>query len=475
MITKLIAFSALLGFTAAAGAEDRAPQLPPIDAGTILNQINSGQHPFPQPGLTTLDTCVFSDFKNNKCYFKCRSGAILTEPAIKPDFSAGEPAGACAISIIRPIPAGQFNKAADAAADTRWWSVDFVGSAHKAIMNAALGFINRAELTDMARAQSLLVPGSNDETGHPDPSANGGPIKEIWLGNTPFSKGGVLWNYEHFKFNEAYSRLGALCHLTQDQSVPAHAANIKHGTAESFEGYYTPDCNKVKIAAARDEGDMEPYAYYQDLQDDTRRHLAGWLNPANKVPYWTPASDAPPLGQDATYGPRGSYGGGRDVYSTRDQSNTEGGNNQTVTASPEIRFRQLAMAGAATVGVLNSASKRLPPLVADLSAVSANRSVAVKFTVLDNRSRRATYALSLFRNGALQGVPYAGIADLKEPVSPELMLRGEVNAALNVAALPAGNYVLDVRVIDSDGNTTPDEVNTDDIPGNDTKVTIVIN
>ncbi|HAH32301.1 MAG TPA: hypothetical protein DCL44_08310 [Elusimicrobia bacterium] len=53
MKPKLIAFSALLSFAAVASAEDRAPQLPPIDAGTIWSQINNNQHPFPQPAPTT--------------------------------------------------------------------------------------------------------------------------------------------------------------------------------------------------------------------------------------------------------------------------------------------------------------------------------------------------------------------------------------------------------------------------------------
>ena len=81
------------------------------DAGSIWNQINNQHNPFPQPP-TTLDYCVFTEFKNNKCLFKCESGAILTEPAQKPDFSTGEPAGACATHIIRPIKPAFANKAA---------------------------------------------------------------------------------------------------------------------------------------------------------------------------------------------------------------------------------------------------------------------------------------------------------------------------------------------------------------------------
>lgn len=83
------------------------------DAGSIWNQINNQHNPFPQPP-TTLDYCVFTEFKNNKCLFKCESGAILSEPAQKPDFSTGEPAGACATHIIRPIKPPFANKAVSA-------------------------------------------------------------------------------------------------------------------------------------------------------------------------------------------------------------------------------------------------------------------------------------------------------------------------------------------------------------------------
>jgi len=96
-------------------AETKAVQ--PPDAGAIWAQINNQHNPFPQPP-TTLDYCVFTEFKNNKCLFKCESGITITEPAQKPDFSTGEPAGACATHIIRPVKPQFGFKAAPAAAQT---------------------------------------------------------------------------------------------------------------------------------------------------------------------------------------------------------------------------------------------------------------------------------------------------------------------------------------------------------------------
>lgn len=101
---KLSALIVLSGLSLPAAA-----QLPPIDAGAILSQIQHAQPQFPAiPPPTTLDICVFSEFKNNKCHFRCESGALLTEPAVKPDFSSGEPAGACATHIIRPVTQSPF-------------------------------------------------------------------------------------------------------------------------------------------------------------------------------------------------------------------------------------------------------------------------------------------------------------------------------------------------------------------------------
>ncbi|MBI4350302.1 MAG: HEAT repeat domain-containing protein [Elusimicrobia bacterium] len=102
ILSAVLLLAGLSPVQAAEADTFRVPPMPPIDAGAILSQIQN-QHQFPQPPLTTLDMCVFYEFKNNKCLFKCQSGAILTEPAVKPDFSAGEPAGACATHILRPV------------------------------------------------------------------------------------------------------------------------------------------------------------------------------------------------------------------------------------------------------------------------------------------------------------------------------------------------------------------------------------
>ncbi len=372
------------------------------------------------------------------------------------------------------VPGTVSTAIASSAGSDRWWSVNFFGSGHKGVMAAALAFIAKDELPDMNRAKDILLLGANDESGHFDPKDNGGKTDELWYGKTPFSRGGVLWNYQHFKFQEAYARLAAICHLTQDQAVPTHAANLYHYTNDGFEGF-AANGNSVKITASRDDGEMEPYEYYQDLQDDTRRHLVSWVNPRTGNPYWVPAKDAPPLGQDATFGPRGGYGPDGDAYTHTDPVNADGGNNNTqITDSPEIRTRQLAMAGAATVGVLKSASKRLPPLVSGLIVTSVGRSAVVKFTVLDNRSRYVVYSVDLYRDGKLFSTPVTEQLGLTGPASSDLMLKGEVSLQLNSSTIDPGNYILQVRVTDSDHNTIPEEVNTDGISTNDTRASLTL-
>ena len=356
--------------------------------------------------------------------------------------------------------------------DDRWWSLGIVGSAHKAVMKTVLAFIDRNELPDMGRVQDILLTGTNDESAHlPDAKVNnGGKPEELWHGKAPYTLGGVLWNYTHFKFPEAYAKLGTICHLTQDMATPTHAANIRHSTNDSFEGH-SAEGNKVKLTAARDNGEMEPYAYYQDLQDETRKHLASWVHPQTGKPYWVPAKDAPPPGVDASFGSWGSYGPGGDVYSIRenDPSGQGGNNNQQVTLSPEIRIRQLTMAAAATAGVLKSASRRLPPLVSGLTVTPAGKNAAVKFTILDNRSGDAVYSLALYRDGKLHDTLKTEQTALAAPASPDLMLKGEVSATLDLSDVHSGSYVLEVRVTDRDGNTVPEEVNQDDITTNDTR------
>lgn len=154
MMLKAMAFFALAGMAGQGWCADienmRAQGLP--DAGSILAQIQAQHDQFPQPPATTLDMCVFTEFRNNKCHFKCESGAILIEPAVRPDFSSGEPAGACATHIFRPVasPFAQFNKHIDSS-DLRDLLRDPNPEVRKAAVKASRNYIGNSYAQDPVR------------------------------------------------------------------------------------------------------------------------------------------------------------------------------------------------------------------------------------------------------------------------------------------------------------------------------------
>lgn len=396
------------------------------------------------------------------------------------------------LTATRTVPAAWMTELQPSPTVDKWWSVTFFGAAHRAVSKAALNFIDKNIFPDIRAAGDIIKDGSNDESGHFQPTRNGGDVKALWFGKERFFKGGVIRNYEQFRFEEAYERLGTLCHLTQDQAVPTHAANIEHGIDDSFEGFGS---DNVRITLARGSGVMEPYAYYQAVQDETRSKLPGWTDPATGAPYWVAAPDAPPLGRDSTFGPWGHYGGrhNSDRYALPPPQNSSSPRNSNseayVSAHPEIRDQQLAAAGAATVSVLQSASRRLPPLVQGLTVTTVTFTYAegpqtgysISFTAYDNRSPKVYYEASLCKDGRALGIAAHGDVQLARTDPDKIMYSAKFISGWSgqtvwsdFTRLPPGKYVMDVRLTDADGNITPDEVNADDIPSNDTRAEFTI-
>ena len=215
--------------------------------------------------------------------------------------------------------------------------------------------------------------GMASENGHPSIFANGGDTKKLWER--------ALKDYRDLDFPRAYYEIGLVAHLTQDQAVPAHAANINHVITfgDRFEKAIKKDLGlfgklKGKVQALL-LPDAEPYAYYQALQDDTRAHLAGWRDPATGAPYWPAAPGSPAAGSDATKGPWSRYSGGKDTYD--------------IKVSPGIMDRQMLQAAVYTAGVLRAAARRLPPVAGAFSALKTEDSrlapVDVSLTAYDNR------------------------------------------------------------------------------------------
>jgi len=282
---------------------------------------------------------------------------------------------------------------------------------------------------------SGLLGGMVDESGHGGVFANGGDPKAYWER--------ALKRFRNREFAEAYHDIGIMCHLTQDQAAPAHAANINHVITfgDKFEGFTGKNISML----ARITGDveamrpasMQPYEYYQALQDDTRKQLAGWTDPKTTLPYWPPAPDAPPLGQDATNGPWSHYSNGKDSYDKN--------------VSPEILDRQLLMAAIYTREVLKAAAKLLPPTIGRRDSLrrvdDPGSPVDVSFGVYDNR--RGKIKLTVER--PLYGQVEQAVIDIVSDGST--VPNGSLTVTFNTPShIIKGRDVIFITAEDADGN-----------------------
>jgi hypothetical protein len=269
-----------------------------------------------------------------------------------------------------PQDAGQGGWSQALSGQTRWDSFALQNT-HKHITQAALAKLDQKQYPDIFANQAEILSGSSDETAHCDPQnrSDGGHPKDLWFGTTSCSDGGVVPNFKAGNLAKAYHNLGRLIHITQDMAVPAHAANIPHGLHLPFDQDGLEMVTDYNHAVSfTPQADMEPYLYYQSVQDDTRRHLPLWKHPQKGCQLWLPSPKAPPLGQDAAAGQLGtghdgSYGCGGDSYVTY-VSDDDSSQQHPVAVLPAVGERQLSQAASYTAGLLMAASKRLQEMKA---------------------------------------------------------------------------------------------------------------
>lgn len=279
---------------------------------------------------------------------------------------------------------------------------------------------------------SGLFGGMGSEAGHPSMVANGGDPRVFW--------DSALKKYMELKFAEAYRDIGLVCHLTQDQAVPVHVANINHVVTggDSFERVVGKNLAMLAQAAGNVDSvsvpEMKPYEYYQVLQDDTRAHLAGWTDPRTGLPYWPLSPSAPPMGQDVNKGPWSHYSNGRDTYDK--------------AVSPEIFTRQISMAAVYTRAVLKSAAKLLPPVIGRIDSRKGASSVGVSLKVYDNRRGKITFTVER----PLYGQVEQAVVDIESDGST--IPSGSLNVTFNTPSPKEGNDVVVVTARDADGNIT---------------------
>ncbi|MDA8131368.1 MAG: hypothetical protein M0011_07685 [Elusimicrobia bacterium] len=370
-----------------------------------------------------------------------------------------------------------------------WGSLGILGpSTHTRIAAKALKLLDSGSYPDMMNNGTQIKNGATSEAGHEKIHNGGGRLKDWWDGGDGRGtlKGGVLPSYSKLEIEDAYLNLGRMCHLTEDQAVPAHAAHIPHSIVlhlppdgvEKYTGKHH-DFGEIPQVA----GDKMPYEYYQTLQDETRSHLGEWVSPVTGKPFWDESPEAYRF-KDATLGPVGQYGGGGDTFLQSAEQDLKASG----LSAREIAARQLGMAAGYTKAVLESASKRLPPLVSGLSVypgvITPGQKVQIAFTALENRTPHVRYAVTLRPDGGEETVILTGETKLdkpspsfdtsgqQEPKKPEELLfnrrvRLDWAAAAGGKPLAEGAYLLEVHLMDDDGNIIPVSVNSDDVREND--------
>jgi hypothetical protein len=382
-----------------------------------------------------------------------------------------------------------------------WGSIALLkSSTHTKIAAKALSQMDPGRYADMDTASELIKNGSTSEDGHEGIHNGGGKLRDWWTGGDGRStlKGGVLDNYTKLNIADAYMNIGRMCHLTQDQAVPAHAARVPHSIVLNLPGdgmeKYAGSNNDFGPVPQVDNAKL-PYEYYQELQDETRSHLGEWKNPRTQVPYWIQSEEGARL-PDPTLGPIGTYGGGADAY----REDVLAGSKLTVAGltPAELCARQLGMAAGYTRALVESASRNLPPLVSGLyvspNVTMPGRKVEIAFTALENRTAHVKYAVLVAPRGGTAQTVLAGDINLGKP-RPAFNTNNGDNAqpvhtpdenlfnrgvTLNWDGLLAGKplaegvYTVEVQLTDDDGNTVPASVNTDNVGGNNTVTVLSI-
>ena len=285
-----------------------------------------------------------------------------------------------------------------------------------------------------------ILSGMGSEDGHPSLFANGGDTKKLWER--------ALKDYKALDFQIAYEDIGLICHLTQDQAVPAHAANINHVITfgDKFESAVKKNLSLFDKVKAKAEAmlmkDMQPYEYYQALQDDTRSHLEEWVNPQTGKMYWPPSADAR-AGQDSTRSSWSHYSDDKDTYDKN--------------VSPQIIQTQTVKAAAYTEGVLKAAARLLPPVAGSLSALRTEDKngapVDFRLNIYDNRLGDVKIKIER----PLYGLVWQEEASLYTSAQtvPSVTFSMQLPALANAVK---GKDIIVVTLTDKDGNVSRSEV-----------------
>lgn len=123
-----------------------------------------------------------------------------------------------------------------------WNSIGYY--THEALAYDAIHVFLQSEYPALYKFDEQLKTGSKSEEGHPGgllSSANGGDVTALWND----AQGSYLKSSAS-DFRDAYFKIGQLCHLTQDQGVPAHA--ISKGENDSSSNTTPNICSRFFLS-----------------------------------------------------------------------------------------------------------------------------------------------------------------------------------------------------------------------------------
>lgn len=357
--------------------------------------------------------------------------------------------------------------------------------------------INSDEYPDLYRFYDDLVSGSNFESHNvPGDRINyqvWAPVPDLWWSSREKNLTNITDNYDNMEFNAAYTRIGYMLHLYQDEFSPAHEKVCAHGYKNIFRArgtddlemlvwgrwsmfYYGYISSKVNYTFTNRHGTWQ--YWLSDQEDDD---IGGINNQGDNLP------DDPILEKGIVDGPIGdtlkdpdkdNWGLGNDNWGTYGyggyltyvdplpgRDNGEDFFNEH--PNPELPKYKLWQALNKTKEKLIWASKHLPPIIEKRPTISPmifgpnSDPVMINFTVVENRTRNVFLYLSVMDVPirSFAGLPLNGGSDSvmelyttkdkkKLPYTRNICIywKGDlVNGTLD-----DGEHILRIQVIDGD-------------------------
>ena len=362
----------------------------------------------------------------------------------------------------------------------------FGGDDHNKLTTAATSNVANS-YPDIEMYQSTIIKESSDEgIGHLGSHKSPDNLTQYWSGNEKLWEEDALAQYLLLDFNAAYQRVGWAVHIIEDAQVPAHQKIVFHGIPGTY--VLSPQNSGIASSGVLHGDQFELFAsnnHVDTIPPDINFDQL-FLDPKTncQAKFWlSNAEDDDPNDNLGAYGRTDSTCETPSAFDGIDWF-ADPNYASLVSVGLRIAHGQLYNARVAAESELALISKSFPPLIYDLktsnSIVSKTVPLSFGFQILENRTPHVTYTIRLLNSDG------SFIANIREDVPVILPENGtqvpyqatisglQWDGTINGQFQPDGAYMLDIRITDDIGNTTPDDVNTDSIAENDTLVSFTI-